>query len=62
MYAAQSGSFANMKYLIDRGAKVNDQDIEGRSALSVACHYGENDKVQLLIDSGADLQVKDSRK
>jgi ankyrin repeat protein len=49
-----------VKFLLDLGADVNAQDtLDGRSALMGAAHKGRNDVVQLLVDRGADLALRD---
>jgi len=49
-----------VKMLLDLGADVNAQDVlDGRSALMGAAHKGRNDVVQLLVQHGADLSLRD---
>jgi ankyrin repeat protein len=49
-----------VKLLLDLGADVNVQDtLDGRTALMGAAHKGRNDVVQLLVQHGADLAVRD---
>jgi ankyrin repeat protein len=49
-----------VKLLLDLGAEVNAQDIlDGRTALMGAAHKGRNDVVQLLVQHGADLSIRD---
>ena len=43
--------------LLNHGADINAQDIEGNTALMYAAHLGFTEIVQLLIDSGADLTI-----
>jgi hypothetical protein len=46
--------------LLDLGADVNAQDlIDGRTALMGAAHKGRNDVVELLVQHGADLSLRD---
>ncbi|HEX5420628.1 MAG TPA: ankyrin repeat domain-containing protein [Gammaproteobacteria bacterium] len=53
-------TLATVKFLLDLGADVNAQDtVDGRTALMGAAHKGRNGVVQLLVDHGADLSVRD---
>jgi cytohesin len=53
--AALGGQPAVAKFLIDRGANVN-QGLPGGVPLRVAIAFGERETVRLLIDKGADIQ------
>jgi ankyrin repeat protein len=48
-----------VKLLLDRGARVNDANEDGITALHGAAYKGANKIVQLLVDRGADLAAKD---
>jgi hypothetical protein len=49
-----------VKMLLDLGADVNAQDrIDGRTALMGAGHKGRNDVIELLVQHGADLSLRD---
>ena len=49
-----------VKMLLDLGADVNAQDvIDGRTALMGAGHKGRNDVIDLLVQRGADLSLRD---
>lgn len=49
-----------MQRLIELGADVNAQDTEDyRTALMGAAHKGHTEGVQLLVDNGADLSLRD---
>ncbi len=53
-------NYETVKFLIDLGADVNAQDsLDGRTALMGAAHKGRNDVIQLLVDHGADLSLRD---
>lgn len=49
-----------VKLLLDLGADVNAQDLlDGRTALMGAAHKGRNDVIELLVQHGADLSLRD---
>jgi ankyrin repeat protein len=49
-----------VKLLLDLGADANAQDtLDGRTALMGAAHKGRNDVIELLIQRGADLAIRD---
>ena len=48
-----------MKFLLDKGAPVNAANEDGITPLHGAGYKGANKVVQLLVDRGADLAVKD---
>ena len=48
------------KLLLELGADVNAQDtLDGRTALMGAAHKGRNDVIELLVQHGADLALRD---
>jgi ankyrin repeat protein len=53
-------SYDTVKFLLDRGADVNAQDtLDRRTALMGAAHKGRNDIIELLVQHGADLSMRD---
>ena len=63
-YFARLGSARHLKCLIARGAEVDK--IEGRTgmtALMMACRYGDNEMVKVLLNAGANplINAKDGR-
>jgi ankyrin repeat protein len=49
-----------VKLLLDLGADVNAQDLlDGRTALMGAAHKGRTDVIELLVQRGADLSLRD---
>ncbi len=49
-----------VKLLLELGADVNAQDLlDGRTALMGAAHKGRNDVIDLLVQHGADLSLRD---
>ena len=52
-------SLEAVRLLLDLGVDPNVVDGDGRAALHGAAHKGRNDVVQLLVDHGARLDVRD---
>jgi uncharacterized protein len=48
-----------MKILIERGANINLQDNEGKTALSVSAEFGDTKLAKLLIENGANVNLAD---
>ncbi|MEQ2205714.1 hypothetical protein XENOCAPTIV_010922 [Xenoophorus captivus] len=48
-----------IELLLQRGASVNYQDVNGRTALSYACEKGYLDAVKILVQNGADPEILD---
>jgi len=48
-----------VKFLLEKGAGINDANDDGITALHGAAYKGANKVVQLLVDRGADLAAKD---
>uniref|UniRef100_A0A668A7T3 Uncharacterized protein n=1 Tax=Myripristis murdjan TaxID=586833 RepID=A0A668A7T3_9TELE len=49
-----------VELLLQRGARVNCQDGDGRTALSYACEKGCLDTVKILVRNNADPEIVDS--
>ena len=48
-----------VKWLLELGPDLNARDKDGRTALMGAAHKGRNEIVQMLVDHGADMAVRD---
>jgi ankyrin repeat protein len=66
MWAAGHSSDAGTKdvvqvidLLIDRGARINDRDDQGRTALMIAAELGHTAAADLLVSRGADRSLRD---
>ncbi len=59
MYAAKNNRLRALRYLIIRGANVNQQALDGKSALHVAALQNHFEIMKVLISSNADLMLKD---
>ena len=58
--AARKGDAAAVKAFLDKGVDVNAKTRYGATALSYACDKGHVEVVKLLIERGANLNVKDT--
>lgn len=58
--AARKGDAAAVKAFLDKGVDVNAKSNYGATALSFACDKGHTEVVRLLLERGADPNVKDT--
>jgi len=58
-YAAEEGNVHIAKWLVNKGADVNQKDAFGMTPLHTACKHGNKDIVKLLCNSAADLFLLD---
>ncbi len=59
MRACLIGHLAAVKALLDRGAKVNQNDSNGWTPLMEAAFGGHADTIRALLEEGADVNAKD---
>ena len=57
MDAAYRGHTSIVRYLLDEGAPVNTQDVNGTTALMFASELGHSEVVCVLINYGADVNI-----
>ena len=57
MYATQRGHTSIVEYLLDEGAPVNTQDVDGATSLMLASQLGHSETVRVLINYGADVNI-----
>jgi len=55
----ESEGTATISLLLDRGARTDDRDNRGRTALMIASESGHAGAVELLLKRGADPSLKD---
>ena len=60
MYAAQAGNVARLRWLLARGARLEQKDWEGWTALHWACAAGRVDTARELLARGAAADAADS--
>jgi hypothetical protein len=58
--AARKGDAATVKAFLDKGVDVNTKTRYGATALSYACDKGHTEVVRLLLERGANPDVKDT--
>ena len=58
--AARKGDAATVKKLLDEGVDVNTKFRYNATALFYACDHGHVDVVKVLLDHGAEMDVKDT--
>ena len=58
MLAASCGNQSVVGFLLQNGAKINVQDNRGWTALYYATHQDHRDVVKMLIDSKADMELR----
>lgn len=59
MHAAEDGHVGVMKLLLDHGANVNEQGVDGLTALHLAAMAGRCQAVTYLLQRGADYEIAD---
>lgn len=57
-YGDRSAEAARL--ILEAGADINAQDIDGMTALMHACRNGQINIVRFLLKSGADITIKDN--
>ena len=60
-YAATGGHLEVMRWLLDNHAYIDASSPNGTTPLMMAAMYGTNDGVQLLLEAGADPQIKNDK-
>jgi len=51
----------HIKYLINRGGDINKRTESGATAMHLAVHYNEKDRIRLLVELGVDLFIKNGK-
>lgn len=60
--AAERGDLAEIERLRAQGAAINTQDARGRTAVLAATHADQVEAVRLLLERGADPNIRDAIK
>lgn len=58
MLATDGGLYSMTRYLISKGSQVDATAVKGETAVHMAVKIGENEILELLAHSGADLDLK----
>ena len=62
MKAAFLGHDHVVKYLLnDLKVSINDQDVDGDTALHDACKFGHVNVIKLLVEGGSDASIKNKK-
>ena len=62
MKAAFWGHDHVVKYLLnDLKVSINDQDVDGDTALHDACKFGHVNVIKLLVEGGSDASIKNKK-
>jgi len=61
-YAAYYGNLDLLKFLVEKGAKVDILNREGKTPLMFATLMGQTESVDILIQNKADVYIKDKNK
>ena len=56
--ACEQASVEDMRLCLDRGADVDERDAQDQTALDIACRLDHVDAATLLIERGADLNLR----
>jgi ankyrin repeat protein len=57
--AASSGNTEEVRRLLGQeDVDINEKDMHGRTALTLASYHGHSETVQLLLEKGASVDVK----
>ena len=57
MAAAECGHTSIVQYLLDEGAPVNTQDVDGSTSLMIASQFDYSETVRVLLNYGADVNL-----
>jgi ankyrin repeat protein len=60
LFAAMSGTLANIAALLDAGADVNIRNRHGKTPLHYVARFGTPDMIAALLEAGASGSVKDN--
>ncbi len=58
MEASRDGHVAVGRYLLSRGAQVNETDVHGDHALNWAVYFGQTEFVRMLLEAGVNTAVR----
>lgn len=60
-YAANSGSYEVIKFLVEKGADINRKDSDGNTPLHLACRsLGDKESILYMLDHGVNPKLKNN--
>ena len=59
--AVKNNSIELVKYFLDKNYNLNDINKYGQTALHIACEQGNEKIIDLLLEKGADINIKDNK-
>ncbi|MFS0882636.1 ankyrin repeat domain-containing protein [Metabacillus niabensis] len=62
LQAAEDGEADSIHKLLEKGANINAQDSQGRTATMIATYNNDTKTAKVLIDAGADVNIQDDMK
>jgi ankyrin repeat protein len=60
--AARLGNVKAVNEFLDKGAKIDEHDVDGYTALHWAAYAGQLETVKVLLERGADIEAPDNGK
>ena len=60
MMAVPDGHLSVIISLLERGAQINIQDVNGTSALMLSCFTGKKEVASILLEHGADVNLQNT--
>ena len=59
--AVKNNSIELVKYFLNKRYDLNDVNKKGQTALHLACELGNEDIINLLVENGANTQIRDNK-
>ena len=59
--AVKNNSIELVKYFLNKKHDLNDVNKKGQTALHIACELGNEKIINLLVENGANIDIKDNK-